>query len=136
MAKASRRTIVKIVVRLLHDRPSERSTIVRSLAAYLALHKQTNQLDLFMYDVARELEISEGNVLAEVTSAFALDDAAKTAVQAYLKQATGACSVELTEHINKDLLSGLLIRTADRELDLSARRQLQQLARLNSGGNE
>jgi len=69
MAKASRRTIVKTVVRLLRDRPEDRSAIVRSLAAYLALHKQTNQLDLFMRDVARELETSEGSVLAEVTSA-------------------------------------------------------------------
>ncbi|MGD8374391.1 MAG: F0F1 ATP synthase subunit delta [Candidatus Woesebacteria bacterium] len=134
MARISRRRLAKTAVRLIAEHPKNQSEIVKSIAAYLIVNKQASQLDLLVKDIARELEISEGVLLAEVRSAFDLNEASRLEIIAYLKQATGAKHVELEKTVEPDLLSGMVINTADRELDVSARRKMKQLASLKSGG--
>lgn len=131
MRKTSRRRIAQTVVRLLRDRPQDRTRILRELAAYLIVHKQENRLDLLLLDIAHELEINAGHLYAEVTSAYALDASARTELEAYLKKATGAKQVELDETVDGSLLAGAIVRTADRELDTSARSKLTKLASLH-----
>lgn len=135
MSKISRRRLAQTAVRLLSQRPADRARIVQGVAAYLLEHKQAQQLGLLMKDIARELELTQSIVAAEVTSAHALDAAARKNLTAYLQQATKANAVELTEQVDSSLLSGVVVRTADRELDTTTRRALQQLASLTSGRN-
>ncbi len=134
MATISRRRLAETTVRLLRNQPERRTTILRSLAAYLVVHKRTQQLDLFIKDIARELQRSEGTLLAEVRSAFPLDQSSRNAIIHYLQQQTTSRAVELREAVDQNLLSGVIVRTADQELNTSARHRLQQLASLTSGG--
>lgn len=135
MTKTSRRSLAKTIVRLLHEQPGQRQHVLQSLAAYLITNRQIRQLDLFMKDLARELQVSEKALVAEVQSAYPLNEAARTQLKEYLRRETDTTEVELEEVVAADLLSGIIVRTADREIDLSARHQLQRLVSLNSGGN-
>lgn len=134
MPKISRRRLAETIVRLLREQPKRQRDILRGVAAYLIVHKQANQLDLLVKDIARELQQSEGSLLAEVYSAFPLGNDSRNELKAYLQKATGAKTVELDESVDRSLLSGVIVRTADQELDTTARTKLQQLASLNSGG--
>jgi F-type H+-transporting ATPase subunit delta len=134
MVKASRRRLAQTIVRLMTARPSDRAAIITSLAAYLIETKQTKQTDLLVKDIARELSVSHNMLMAEVQSAYALNDSTRQQLKDYLKRATGAKQVELSETVEPELLSGVIVRTSDQELDTTARRQLKQLASLNSGG--
>lgn len=135
MPKISRRRLAETTVRLLREQPKRRAEILRGVAAYLIEHKQTKQFDLLIKDIARELQQSEGVLLAEVHSALPLSAASRAEISTYLQNATGAKSVELEESVDPTLLSGVIVRTADQELDTTARAKLKQLASLNSGGN-
>lgn len=131
MAKLSRRRLARTVVGLLRERPGERRQIMQMLAAYLVVHKQHKQWDLMLLDIAHELGESEGHIYAEVSSAFPLDAAARKELETYLRQATGATAVELDERVDESLLAGIVVRTADQELDTSARAKLSQLSSLH-----
>ncbi len=96
--------------------------------------KQTKQLDLLIKDITRQFQQSEGVLLAEIRSAFPLDASGRAALKHYLQQATGAQAVEFEESTDPALLSGVVVRTADQELDTTAWRNLKQLASLNFGG--
>ncbi len=128
MAKISRRLLAKTAVRLLGEQPQNGAHIARSLAAYLVVHKQTHQLDALMQDMSRELLAGEGALHATVESAFGLDAKTRREVENYLQSATGAQTIELTETVKPELLSGIVLRTADQELNLSAQYKLKQLA--------
>ena len=130
MPKLSRRLLAKAALRL-----SDRPDLAQALAAYLIASKRSGQAELLAKDIARELFTEQGVLQAEVSSAFALDNAGRKQIAGYLQQITGAKKIELSESVKPDLLSGVVIRTADQEVDLSARRQLRQLANLTTGGN-
>ncbi|HXH27254.1 MAG TPA: F0F1 ATP synthase subunit delta [Candidatus Acidoferrum sp.] len=129
MVKASRRLLAKTAVRL-----AGKPDLAKALASYLVATKRKNQAELLVKDIARELFAEQGVLEAEVQTALGLDDASRKQLIAYLRQATGARQVELSETIKPELLSGVVIRTADQELDLSARRKLRQLANVTTGG--
>ncbi len=130
MRKVSRRRIVQTVVELLRQRP-ERRHIVLMLAAYLIAHKQQKQLDLILLDLAHELQAREGHMYAEVVNAFPLDASSIAELEQYLKRTTGATSIELDERVDAELLAGMIVRTADLELDTSARSKLSRLRSLH-----
>lgn len=136
MASVSRRRLAEAVVRLLREQPTRQSDIMRNVAAHLIEQKQIKQLDLLMKAVARELQRTEGVLQADVSSAFPLNETTRMALTEYLQQQTGAKTVELSEDVDSNLLSGVVVRTADKELDTTARHTLQQLASLNSGGKD
>ncbi|HWZ65259.1 MAG TPA: F0F1 ATP synthase subunit delta [Patescibacteria group bacterium] len=134
MKKSSRRALARTILRLLQDQPTRRSQILRSVGAYLINSKQTRQSHLLIGDIARALE-PKGYLYTEVSSAYALDDASRGNLSAFLKNQTGASTVELDERVDPTLLSGVIIRTPDKELDTSAKRKLRRLASLSSRGD-
>lgn len=136
MAQISRRRLAETTVRLLRAQPVRRQHILQAVAAYLIENKQAKYLDLFIGDVARELQATESQLYAEVTSAHPLDDQARQELIAYLKRATSTKEIELDEQVDSDLLAGVVVRTPDQALDTSARYQLQRLSHLNSGGDK
>lgn len=131
MARVSRRRLARTVVGLLNQQPGQQQQIMKTLAAYLVANKLHKQWDLVMLDIAKELAISEGHVYAEVDSAFAIDTNARKELQAYIKQASGATTVELNERVDEGLLAGMVIRTADQQCDTSARTKLNRLSSLH-----
>lgn len=124
--KVSRRKLAIATVEQLRTNPDRRK-VVESLAAYLIANKMTHQLELLLGDIARLLAEKEGHVLADVTSAFALNTETRSQIEAYLRKATGAKQIELNESVDPDLLGGFTLRTPDRELDASVRHKLNQL---------
>lgn len=134
MKKPSRRALAKTILRLLQDQPTKRAQILRSAGAYLISSKQTRQSHLLIGDIARALE-ADGHLYSEVSSAYTLNDATRASLSTFLKNQTGATTVELDERVDPSLLSGVVVRTPDKELDTSALRKLRRLASLSSGGD-
>lgn len=135
MPAFSRRSLAKTAVRLLQAQPGKQRDVARSLAAYLKTTKRTKHQAALVKDIARELSAQNSILFAEVRSAFALARPQRDQIVAYLQRETGVKTVELDEYVEPELLSGVIIRTPDREIDLSARHQLKQLASLTLGGN-
>ena len=131
MRKVSRRRLAQVVVGLLSDNKTSKSHVLQMLAAYLIVHKQQKHVDLVLLDIAREFAAQQGHLYADVTSAYPLDASAKAELQAYLKQQTGARSIELHEEIDASLLSGVIVRTSDEQLDTSAATKLNRLTTLH-----
>ena len=131
MRRVSRRRLASVVVRQLGQSPQSRRRIVQTLAAYLIVHKQQKHADLLLMDIAAELQRADAHLYAEVSSAFPLDATSRTELSDYLRLASGAKTVELSERVEPDLLAGVVVRTSDQELDTSARTKLHRLKGLN-----
>lgn len=128
--KIARRRLARELVRLINEDPKRQPQLLQQTAGYLIANKQANQAHLLVKDIARELQ-AQGHTTAQVESAFALTDETRQFVKKIL-QKNGAKTVELDERVNPKLLGGLIIRTADTELDTSVRRQLNQIAQLGA----
>lgn len=131
MHKVSRRRLASTVAQLLRERPQDRSHTLQMLAAYLVEHKQEKRVDLLLLDIAHELAATEGHLYAEVSTVHPLNDTARAELKKYLSDMTGAKTTELNEQIDASLLAGMIVRTADQELDTSARTKLDKLKGLN-----
>ena len=131
MRKVSRRRLAAVVVQLLTEKRLSQEHVLRMLAAYLVVHKQQKQVDLILLDIARELATQQAHVYAEVSSAFPLDASARAELQQYLTEQTGAKTIELHESLNADLLTGMVVRTSDEELDTSAATKLMRFTTLH-----
>ncbi len=127
-SKVSRRVIAKTVATKLLTDPAERQHWVKALAAYLIESGRADEVDLVVNDIARELYVQKGELIADVTSARPLNDAVRTELKRMLKDATNAREVAMTERIDPSLLGGLIVRTPDAQLDISVRTKLKQLA--------
>lgn len=128
MAKVGRKRLAREIVRLLQEQPQRKSELLKQVAAYLIQTKRAHQMHLLVNDIADELLESQKHLSADVVTAFGLNDASRQAVIDMLKNATGAHTVELTEGRDPSLLGGVVVRTANLELDASVKRQLAQLA--------
>lgn len=128
MAKISRRVIARTIAEKLLREPAKKAELLRSTAAYLIENNLTDDVDLLVNDIAAELFKQSGTLSARVESARPLTDTIRTSLAASLKEQTGAHKVVLSEHVDPELVGGLIARTPDAELDLSVRTKLRQLA--------
>jgi F-type H+-transporting ATPase subunit delta len=72
---------------------------------------------------------SENRLLpVEVTSAVALDPAIAEELGARIREQTGQ-TIELTSHVDPDILGGIVLRVGNSILDASIKNRLQQLRR-------
>jgi ATP synthase F1 delta subunit len=127
-SKPSRRIIVRATAERLLAAPSKQAHIMKELAAYLLEHDMTDDADLVINDLVRELADKSGTMLVSVSSARPLNDSVRKELTQSLQKATGATDVVLSETIDTDLLGGLIARTPDAELDLSVRTKLKRLS--------
>jgi F0F1-type ATP synthase delta subunit len=130
MSKLSRRVIARTVAAKLLAEPAKRKHWLQVAAAYLIEHNQAGDIDLLVNDIAHEVFEQSGKLFVDVTSARPLTDGVRSELKRLLSDATSATQVDLTEHIDKDLLGGLIARTPSAELDTSVRSKLRQLATL------
>jgi len=130
MAKASRRALSRIVAERLSAANADGAAIMREVAAYLIEYNMVDDADALINDIAQELYAQTGRLVVEVTSARELSDEARDNLVKYLREATGAGSVELHETVDENLIGGLIARTPLAELDVSVRNKLRQLTAL------
>lgn len=128
MAKLGRMRLARGVVRLLQEQPKRKAELFKQVAAYLIETKRADQLHLLINDIADELLKSQKHLSAHVITARGLTDASRQQVIAMLKDVTGARTVELDETKDREIIGGVVVRTARAELDASVKRQLAQLA--------
>lgn len=126
----SRRDLVRAVTQRLADEPANRSEWMRRLAAYLVVHKMTEDVDLIINDIAHELHRQTGLLTVEVASARQLSEEVRASLVELLKAQTGADKVVLHETTDQALLGGFVARTPDAEIDASVQNKLKQLASL------
>jgi F-type H+-transporting ATPase subunit delta len=103
-----------------------------SLVGFLVIIVQKdryNDLDgIFEYFIAKVKEYKNIGV-ASVTSAVELTEEQKKQVEQKLLQTTKYNQFELTFHVDKSLIGGLVIRIGDRVVDSSIKTKLQMLAK-------
>ncbi|HSX29017.1 MAG TPA: F0F1 ATP synthase subunit delta [Candidatus Saccharimonadales bacterium] len=129
-SKVSRRVLARTVAAKLLAEPDKKAHWLQALAAYVVEHNMAEDTDLLVNDIAHELYDQGGLLLVSVTSARDLSDGIREDLTRTLQAATGADTVELSEHVNPDLLGGLIAKTPDAQLDASVRTKLKQLASL------
>ena len=123
MTKLTRRELADYVATQLQ---AGNGTVVEELAAYLIESRRTREAGLIVRDIESALA-RRGIVVAHVSSAHTLDASSRSSLEAVLKQTFGATSLQLKERVEPALLGGVKVIAADKELDASARRRLQQL---------
>lgn len=130
MSKLSRRVIARTVAAKLLAEPSKRKHWLQVAAAYLIETNQAADIDLLVNDIAHEVYEQSGKLFVDVTSARPLTDGVRDELKRLLRDATSAKQVDLTEHVDPELLGGLIARTPSAQLDVSVRSKLRQLATL------
>lgn len=117
--RLSRRKIAQYAAERLVDGGAD---IVKQVAAMLVAEGRQRELDLIVRDIYDALE-SKGVVVATVSSAHGLSDQLKQAVQ----KMVGADRVIIREQINKDLIGGVKIETANKRYDGTVQYKLSEL---------
>jgi ATP synthase F1 delta subunit len=130
MAKASRRTIARVVASRLAADKADGKAIMREVAAYLLENGMVEDADALINDIANELYERTGQLVVEVTSARPLSEEARTSLTQYLRDTTKAEDIALHELVDEDLIGGLIAKTPSAELDVSVRNKLRQLTAL------
>jgi F-type H+-transporting ATPase subunit delta len=84
-----------------------------------------------LYDTAKQFieqyNHIKGIVTAEVTSAIALTDAAKTEIVSLVKKELGAKEVIVKEKVNENLIGGFILKVGDKQFDASIANGLNKL---------
>jgi len=125
-SKFSRRQVVTALIDMLESGvPVER--VAKTLAVYLAESRQTRNVELYLRDIELEVAKRFGQVTAYASSAKQLSAEARRQVERLVKASTGATSVETIETVNPQLIGGIVVKTADAELDGSVRTKLRNL---------
>jgi len=124
MSAFSRRRVAETVVDRLETLPREQ--VLRELAAYLIEERQVKQLPQLMEEIESEFA-QRGHVVADVTTAHALDEMTRNHLSEYIKQLTHAQDIELRETTDESLIGGVVIETPGHYFDSSIKTQLKRL---------
>lgn len=101
--------------------------VMRELAAYLIETGRQREARLLVRDIETAL-LSHGTAVATVTSARALSDNAKQALEELVKaQYDGVSRVVMTENIDASLIGGVRLELPDKQLDASVKTRLEKL---------
>ncbi len=131
-SKVSRRVLARVLAEKLVAEPTRTHHWMQATAAYLMKHGLAEDADLLMNDVARELFAQDGRLMVHVASARPLSETIRAELKTYLRAATDAKHVEMSESVDPALLGGLVASTPEGELDLSVKSRLRQLASITA----
>ncbi|PST84103.1 ATP synthase F1 subunit delta [Pedobacter yulinensis] len=81
----------------------------------------------------RQYQVQKGIVKAEVTSATALTEEARTTFKAIVKKELGAEEVLLNEKVDDKLIGGFILKVGDRQFDASMSGSLSKLRKEFAG---
>lgn len=126
MQTVSRRKIAQhISTELAAGKPV--GPLMSQAAAYLIEHKALAQTDLLVRDIEATIARDHGVVLAKIVSARELSAQIIKSIEVYVKRAEGAKQVEVSATVDPSLLGGVIIKTPRAEMDISIRKQLNEL---------
>jgi F0F1-type ATP synthase delta subunit len=128
----SRRAVARTIAAKLVAEPEKRGEWLAMGAAYLLQRGQADRVEQLVQDIARELLAQHGQLAASVCTAHQLNDDLRSQLKAFLQDKTGATSVDLSETVEPELLSGFVVTTPDYELNTTARAKLRQLNTLET----
>ena len=123
----SRRQLARHIAGAWIEKTVPRSELVRQMAAHLIESGRTDEVDLLVNDIKKQIEVQYGVTLANVASARPLSDQLRSHLKQLVKDKTGAKSVRLNEEIDKSLLGGAVVDTPTMSIDLSVRGKLNKL---------
>lgn len=133
---ASQRLDFANVIADMMDKTSQRTSLAKQIAAYLVAEHQTKELNSLMHDVMTA-RAKRGIVEADVTTARDLSSGLATQVQQLIKKEyPSAKRVVVQSTVNPEVLTGLRIQTADRQLDQTARGKLDRFEQSYKSGSE
>lgn len=95
---------------------------LREVAAYLQTSRRTREQELLVRDIESEMA-DRGIVVADVASAHPLDKA----IEAQIKEMTGAKSLQLRQSVDESLLGGIRIDIPGKRFDGTIRHKLNAL---------
>ena len=122
MPKLSR---AKIAAYFADEIVADAPDIAKRLGALLLDTHRTSELDLIVADIEYELT-TRGVIMADVTTALPIDEGFEEVVRQMLAVKKDD-QVILREHVDPDLIGGIRVRSAGRELDATVRHQLMKL---------
>ncbi|MEO5691095.1 MAG: F0F1 ATP synthase subunit delta [Candidatus Saccharimonadales bacterium] len=129
MANAlTRRAVARYVAEQLISN-ADTSAVMQQLAAYLIDNGKIKQTASYVTDIETELAV-HGVVVADVTTARPLgdmNDSLRRSIEQLISTQTGGRHVALREHIDKDIIGGIIIRTAGKEYDRSLKGAVRAL---------
>ena len=126
--KLSRRVVARAYVEKIIAEPARQKHWTKVLAAYLVEQKMIDTSELLINDILHEYAKHTGELLVHVTSARTLSETMRAELTRALHEATAAKHIVLTEHVDADLIGGVVAQTPDAVLDTSVQSQLKQLA--------
>ena len=97
------------------------------MAGYLVQSGQTRDIELYLRDIELALAERMGMVVVHVSSARELGGEVRKKIQERMMKAYDVKKVEMIEKIEPDLIGGVVVKTADAELDGSVLAKLQGL---------
>lgn len=100
--------------------------VTNQLAAYLLESRRTRESELIVRDV-EEILAERGIVIAEITTARAVDAQTKKAISSFIETMRGG-SVHLRERVDPEVLAGIRIELPDSSMDITAQSRLRALA--------
>lgn len=104
----------------------DRQRATREAAAWLKVHGRSRQAGYLARDVAEALN-SSGYLYAVITTAKPATAAIKNHIESYLKEYSGAKSIECDYLVDPKLIGGVLLETPLGTLDASVRAELAKI---------
>lgn len=101
--------------------------LAAEMAAALQVADKLKEVDLLLSDITWELERRGALVNADVISARPIPEKLLAELKSHLRQATGAKRIKLHQKVDKTVLGGLKIETANRTWDETVRRKITDL---------
>ncbi len=126
MIRISRRILARYAAEQLLAGASAKK-LGDELVAVLVDQKMQSQAQQLTDDINYELEHRGDLAVSRVTSARALSEKNTAEIEAAIKRATGVKQVSLSTEIDKSLIGGVRIETAERVWDESLKHKLANL---------
>lgn len=104
---------------------TDRGEALREAASWLVAHGKARQARYLVRDVAQVLA-DRGYVYVRITTARPLSAAARTRVEDFVREHTGAKRLELTDVVDPEVIGGARIEVPGSELDSTVRSKLSR----------
>ncbi len=121
----ARKDLAKALLPLL-EKNKDQKKLAKAIAQYLAENRQTKELDGLMRDIAR-LRADDGAVEATATTAFPLSPQLKRELETIVSKAHKADRVILNQVVDPNVIGGVRLETAEKQLDVTVRAELNKL---------
>lgn len=134
MSKMPRRELAAVLLERFGSVPAEK--LAEEIAAYLLETGRTGELDSLLRDVM-QLRAEQGVVEVTASSAHALDARDIADVEAQARELYPAArTIIVSQQHNPDIIGGVRLELANRQLDLSVRARLNKFKQLVNAGKE